>query len=412
MNAKIFISFSGHRSQRVATEVGQLIRQVLPVEPWTSDKIGEGDIWAESIHDALGKVVFGVSCITMENQVNPWIVFEAGAIGKTRDPSRWAIFLIDKNIKLFEPLGCYQCTVATKAGTKKLAKKIANVIKFRWTAKTENTFVTCWNRLDRVLKSIHEDRAPVPRTLPKVVANTLEIESTTPFRRWLRNRVLTTASLATDEIAMRKLLDRDEFRRRISNELKTHDPGACIAALCADKRLNKQATINYFRAFYHWAQKLHINDKKAGIPSSQSATIGRQKIRAMDRLRVCRIFVQPLKKNYPDVIKAHRDNAKFGVWPLIIPRRNRADLAGEYPELSARLNEGFGFVIFHSPTHTKVFTHVSPGKVISASDFTERANVQEIVILFDQLCDFVQGGQFSRTDPLWSEFLGRLNSFR
>lgn len=407
---KVFVSFSGPRSKAVALQIERLLRAVLPVEPWTSDQIGEGEIWATSIHDALAESTFGISCVTQENQVNPWILFEAGAIGKQRDPSRWALYLIDAGIELVGPLRYYQAKRADRSGTKAILKKMATIARFDWTDGTESKFITQWTKLQRVLTSVKEKPGPVPRRLPYLLANTLNIEKTTPFRRWLRNRVLTTASSAVSEIARRELFDKDEFRNRIETQLDSHVPGTCIAALCADKRLGGRATHIYFRKFYRWAKILSEKERDLPMPSLSPTTVNNSANPWMDRIRVCRIFVPPLKPIYEKVIKEHRDNREYGVVPLVIPSIHKSDLATEYPELVARLDEGFGFVVFRSPTETTVITHVSPKAAFAADEFTNRANTEEILRLFNQLCDYVSDKAFDRNDPLWTDFFGRLKA--
>ncbi len=81
---KIFVSWSGDRSQALA----QALRDWLPMvlhyaEPRLSQlDIAAGDRWANEVANELEASKFGIICITRENIIAPWILFEAGALAK------------------------------------------------------------------------------------------------------------------------------------------------------------------------------------------------------------------------------------------------------------------------------------------------------------------------------------------
>ena len=66
---KVFISWSGDRSQAVANAFKEWLPMVLQyVEPWVSEKdINAGERWAQMIAGELEQANFGIICLTPEN---------------------------------------------------------------------------------------------------------------------------------------------------------------------------------------------------------------------------------------------------------------------------------------------------------------------------------------------------------
>lgn len=81
---KVFISWSGSRSRAAAESLRSWLPKVIQaVQPFMSS----GDILAGSrgervIASELAETDFGIVCVTAENQREPWINFEAGALAK------------------------------------------------------------------------------------------------------------------------------------------------------------------------------------------------------------------------------------------------------------------------------------------------------------------------------------------
>ena len=94
---KVFISWSGDRSHKVALVLEEWLRSVIQaVEPYVSSKdIDKGARWFSDISVELEKADFGIVCITPENQKEPWIAFEAGALAKKLNQSRVCPFVIE-----------------------------------------------------------------------------------------------------------------------------------------------------------------------------------------------------------------------------------------------------------------------------------------------------------------------------
>jgi hypothetical protein len=87
---KIFISWSGERSQRLAQALHGWLPLVLHyVKPWLSEAdVSAGDRWAQAVATELETSNFGVICVTPENLGSPWVLFEAGALAKTMQGTR------------------------------------------------------------------------------------------------------------------------------------------------------------------------------------------------------------------------------------------------------------------------------------------------------------------------------------
>jgi hypothetical protein len=86
---KIFISWSGMRSQKLANKLRGWLPLVLQnVTPYmSSGDIPAGTRWLRSVSSELDTCNFGILCITPENLRAPWIHFEAGALSKALDNS-------------------------------------------------------------------------------------------------------------------------------------------------------------------------------------------------------------------------------------------------------------------------------------------------------------------------------------
>src|SRR5260370_13401202 len=114
---KVFISWSGDLSKRVAELLKQWLPDVLQsVEPWiSSEDIEKGTVWFGEISKQLDEISVGIICVTQANVNAPWILFEAGALSNGREKARVCPLLIDlKPETLNQPLGQFNAVRATK----------------------------------------------------------------------------------------------------------------------------------------------------------------------------------------------------------------------------------------------------------------------------------------------------------
>jgi len=126
---KVFISWSGERSKKVALALREWLPCVIPsIEPWMSDKdIPPGVRFFEFITKQLNDAKFGIICLTQDNYSSPYILFEAGALAKTiNNESLVCPYLFDLTPKELTtgPLIQFQATLADKEGTWNLIRSL------------------------------------------------------------------------------------------------------------------------------------------------------------------------------------------------------------------------------------------------------------------------------------------------
>ena len=128
---KVFISWSGVHSQKVANILKDWLKQVLQASnPWVSDQdIHSGSRWFIELSNNLDSTSVGIICLTRDNLEKPWIMFEAGALAKDMERSLVCSFLIDlksEDIPATNPLSQFQHTVPTKESILHLIRTINN----------------------------------------------------------------------------------------------------------------------------------------------------------------------------------------------------------------------------------------------------------------------------------------------
>ena len=130
---KIFLSWSGERSRRVAELLRDWLPLVLESEkvrtiPWLSqDSIAKGGSWVPEIMESLKNHTIGIFCLTPENYQEPWVIFEAGALWKAKDNSKVCPLLLDlRPEELKGPLAEFQSTIFERSDFFKLLKTLNN----------------------------------------------------------------------------------------------------------------------------------------------------------------------------------------------------------------------------------------------------------------------------------------------
>jgi DNA-binding MarR family transcriptional regulator len=156
---KIFISWSGDVSHRVALELRKWISVVLPfTDPWvSSENIGKGSRWGQELADQLQETNCGIICLTPENAREPWLNFEAGALSKTVARAQVHPFLTGmRPAELEGPLAQFQATEFTQSDMRKLIGAInaAAAEKAMQPHKIENSFQLLWPGLEQAMKPL------------------------------------------------------------------------------------------------------------------------------------------------------------------------------------------------------------------------------------------------------------------
>lgn len=181
---KVFISSSGARSKALAETLQQWLPLVIQAsEPWLSSEMTKGIRWSPEISSKLEESRIGVICLTPENLTAPWILFEAGAISKTKDASV-CTFLLDVSAADVEPpLGQFQHTLPNKVDMQRLVRDINSAAaaggeKAVTEKALEETFLAFWPRLETRLGEISAAGKPkhsAVRTERQLIEEVLEI---------------------------------------------------------------------------------------------------------------------------------------------------------------------------------------------------------------------------------------------
>jgi hypothetical protein len=125
---RIFISWSREPSRTVAEALRDWLPDVIQtLDPWMSSMdIPAGARWNTEIAEALAPTKIGILCVTQENQQEPWVLFEAGALAKTVKDALVCPYLIQMHAADLKegPLTQFQVKLADRKGTFELLSTI------------------------------------------------------------------------------------------------------------------------------------------------------------------------------------------------------------------------------------------------------------------------------------------------
>jgi len=159
MASKVFISWSGDLSKKLAEEVRLWLPGVLQfVKPYfTPNDIEKGTRWSTEIAGELESSNAGIICLTKDNINKPWILFEAGALSKNFGKANVCTILFNlDNADLTGPLTSFQSTKFDKTDVKKLLTTINNTgseSKLE-SAVLNDVFEMWWPKLELKVKEI------------------------------------------------------------------------------------------------------------------------------------------------------------------------------------------------------------------------------------------------------------------
>ncbi len=160
----VFLSWSGARSKSVAEVFESWLVQVIQaVEPWISLDIDKGARWSPEIADRLERSKIGIICLTKENLSAPWILFEAGALSKTKDASVCTFLLDIQPADVQQPLGQFQHTTLAKEDIQRLVRTINRALQNSGERSLkdgvlEKAFETNWPTLNEKLDRLSNQR--------------------------------------------------------------------------------------------------------------------------------------------------------------------------------------------------------------------------------------------------------------
>jgi hypothetical protein len=167
-----FISWSGSGSLHVATAMRDWLPRVIPgLKPWLSVReIPKGRRGGMNIWEALEGINIGIICLTKENVLEPWILFESGALSKTYSETTTLVctYLLGglNHSDLPAPLREFQYTRPDREDTRKMVLDIAEAVKGEEMSESEKAqvsaaFNSLWpefeSRLNTMPSSEHAD---------------------------------------------------------------------------------------------------------------------------------------------------------------------------------------------------------------------------------------------------------------
>lgn len=182
MKMKIFASWSGQQSKRIAFALKEWLPDVLQFADifMSEQDIASGDRGLTSIENNLGEGRFGIVVLTKTNFTAPWILFEAGALSNTL-PGKVAPLLCDMDplSLLHSPLQQFQHNKFDEEGIRKLVNSVnaasqAPIDKTR----LHKSFDVWWPKLDEEYRKImadHPDELSAPPKEDKIASALAQI---------------------------------------------------------------------------------------------------------------------------------------------------------------------------------------------------------------------------------------------
>lgn len=155
---KVFLSWSGVRSKAIATALEDWLPYILQgIDAWMSDSdISAGSEWSKELSTELQNCSFGVLCLTPENTLSPWLLFEAGALSKSVESVRVVPYCFEIDpLRVQYPLAQFQCVGADKEGTLRLVRSLNGLLENGLDElRLTHSFERWWPDLEQSFKAI------------------------------------------------------------------------------------------------------------------------------------------------------------------------------------------------------------------------------------------------------------------
>ncbi len=169
----VFLSWSGQQSKAVAERLSSWIGQVIQAaEPWISLDIEKGARWSPEISQKLEASKVGIICLTPDNLDAQWILFEAGALSKTKDAHVCTFLLGLEPSDVEQPLGQFQHTTFEKSDVRRLLGTVNRLLqscgeKHLQEKVLDEIFETYWPRLQEALTEVLKITSPAKQERPE-----------------------------------------------------------------------------------------------------------------------------------------------------------------------------------------------------------------------------------------------------
>ena len=178
---RVFISWSGSRSEYFAVALRQWLRDVNSmIDAWVSAAdIEAGERWGAAVDQQLSQTSVGILCLTRENCTAPWMLFEAGALAKAVSSARVCPLLIDLEPTDIPagPLTRFQAKGANRAGVFDVLNTINHAMEQGRLSDGQlaRVFERWWPDLDKAIRAIPPPaQAPVERPSDDMLKEVLE----------------------------------------------------------------------------------------------------------------------------------------------------------------------------------------------------------------------------------------------
>ena len=154
----VFISWSGDRSRLLASALAELLPDIMQdLKAWMSEHdIDVGSRWGQELNQQLDTSNFGILCLTPENISAPWLLFEAGSLGKSVSQARVVPYRLDlAAADVPFPLAQFQGVEANENGTSRLVQSLnAGLKQPMESERLERIFQRWWPDLEARIDSI------------------------------------------------------------------------------------------------------------------------------------------------------------------------------------------------------------------------------------------------------------------
>jgi len=153
---KVFISWSGPSSLRFATILRDWLTLVLPsTQCWvSSEDLRKGTRWAVELGKHLEAADFGILCVDASNLEEPWLNYEAGALGKELGARVAPILLGLEPGAVSGPLAQYQLTRFEQDDMRRLVVTMAECSGNTAAATVRRAFDRFWPTLEQLAPEV------------------------------------------------------------------------------------------------------------------------------------------------------------------------------------------------------------------------------------------------------------------
>jgi hypothetical protein len=178
---KVFISQSLPRSNELAQALAKFVEKVIPgTKPWVSSTgIDKGARFNDEIRNSLSDATGGIVCLTRENLMEPWILYEAGALSTKVADRLWTFLLDVEFTEVADPLKVINHTRAEKADVLKMMKSMQKIgagsKDFVCTeAMVDEYFEAFWPKLKEKIEELQKTTV-APATTPQPIDQVLSL---------------------------------------------------------------------------------------------------------------------------------------------------------------------------------------------------------------------------------------------